>query len=118
MPLRKYEWKRQAKEVVWADVWAWADDLWAERALLVEVKLSPPTGAVATPHGSLLVQVSSSVQGVGYVPRALKWAMIPDPMKASAASVALRLLLDIIREYPPSVDEAERAAKEARDRLW
>jgi hypothetical protein len=118
MPKRQYEWKRQAKEVVWADVWAWADDLWAERQISVEVKLNPPAGAASAPHGSLQVVLSSNVPGVGYVPRALKWSNIPDPTKASAASVALRLLLDIIREYPPTIAEAERATAEARDRLW
>lgn len=118
MKKTKYEWKRQAKEVVWADVWAWADDLWQERQLSVEVRLSPPAGSLTTPHGSVQVTLSASVQGVGYVPRALKWAAIPDPTKASAASVALRLLLDIVRAYPPKIDEAERATKEAVDRLW
>lgn len=118
MSQTKYAWKRQAKEVVWADVWVWCDDLWAERALSVEVKLTPPAGARTTPHGSLQVQISASVPGVGYVPRALKWTAIPDPTKASAASAALRLLLDIMREYPPSIDEAERATREAQDRLW
>jgi len=118
MPYQKYDWKRKATGVVWADVWAWADDLWAERQLSVEVKLTPPAGAASAPHGSLQVQVSAHVQGVGFVPRALKWAAIPDPIKASTASVALRLLLDIMREYPPSVEAQATANKEAVDRLW
>jgi hypothetical protein len=118
MPKVNYNWKRVSGGVQWADVWEWADDLWRERQLTVEVRLSPPTGATATPHGSCLVQVSANAQGVGYVPRALKWAAIPDPTKGSAASCALRLLLDIMREYPPSPAEAEAADRAARDRLW
>lgn len=118
MKQTKYSWKRVSGGVQWADVWEWAEDLWRERHLTVEVRLSPPTGATATPHGSCLVQLSANVPGVGFVPRALKWAAIPDPSKGSAASVALRLLLDIVREYPPSPTEREAADRAAADRLW
>jgi len=102
---------RKVEGVAWPDVWKWAADIEQTFGLHCTVSLHPPISVKSQPYGTLSVQLSAVVEGVGMQVRLHKWVAMPAPGRVSAEQLALQLLVSLHQQLDTRAYEAERETR-------
>lgn len=103
--------------VQWVDVWAWAQELRDERGLWVRFEIHPPSGIRGDAFGTVVLQASELVIGVGAQVRHTMWRRLPPPDRGRAEDLALQLIALLDKKLDRAEWSAERASQLPLDPL-